>query len=151
MGRSGGGGGGGRSGGFSGGSRSSGGFSGGSSGGRSSGGGFGAHSSGGNHSFGGFGGFGGPPPPRNNGPRIRTGPIIINAPHYDSGGGFDDGRPPRGREPGGCSYGVLGFLVVTIMVLLMVFYLISNLSSCSSEVSRSTVEREKLPPLINAK
>lgn len=32
------------------------------------------------------------------------------------------------------------------MVLLMVFYLISNLSSCSSEVSRSTVEREKLPP-----
>lgn len=32
------------------------------------------------------------------------------------------------------------------MALLMVFYLISNLSSCNvSEVSRSTVEREKLP------
>ena len=132
MGRSGGGGGGGRGGGFSGGSRSSGGFSGGSRGGRSSG--------------GGFGGFGGARPPRSSGPRIRTGPIIINAPHYGSGGGFGHGRPPRDQEPGGCSHRALGTLIVVIMVLLMVFYLISNLSSCSfNEVSRSTVEREKLP------
>lgn len=76
----------------------------------------------------------------------RTGPIIINAPHYGSGGGFGHGRPPRDQEPGGCSHRALGTLIVVIMVLLMVFYLISNLSSCSfNEVSRSTVEREKLP------
>lgn len=122
MGRSGGGGGGGFSGGgFSGGGRSSGGFSGGG-GGRSGGdGGF---------SGGGFGGF-------------RTGPIFVSSSRRYYGGGGGGGGGGGNRNSGGAN-----IVAIIIAVALMVFILgVSNgfLSSAGGGISRSTVEREKLP------
>lgn len=152
MGRSGGGG-------FSGGGFSGGGFSGGfSGGGRSSGGFSGGHSGGGRSSAprGGSSGFG-------LGGLFGHGPIIVNAPttNYGGGPGGNGSGGPGGPTPppngpyqnapqkspgkgGGC--GTIVTIAAVVVFVLFAFYLMGGFSSCSSSsVAASTVQREALP------
>lgn len=142
MGRGGAGGGGGR-GSFGGGGRGSAGRMGGSRGGYS-GGSFGGGRGGGPGGFGGGPGGYRPPPRRSGAGGFFTG-YALGRMSRGGGGPGPEGRPPR-RGGSGCLTAVLViFAVILLLALLVGVANVGSFGSSSTEVTKSTVEREALP------